>query len=139
MKRLAIIGAVVGIHVAVIGGLWLISGVSDFFKDKPQDKPAERVAAAGNGAGTGSMTESSSGANPLLPPITPAESGALGPASDLSVVGSGPQRTHVVKSGESFWVISRKYGVEMARLLEANQMTKNSPLRIGDKLIIPEQ
>jgi LysM repeat protein len=48
----------------------------------------------------------------------------------------GPTRTHVVAIGESPWTIARKYGVKTADVLAWNNLTKNSVLQIGDKLVI---
>ena len=44
--------------------------------------------------------------------------------------------THIVKSGESFWEISREYGVNMHKLAKWNAMAIRDPLREGQKLVI---
>ena len=46
--------------------------------------------------------------------------------------------TYVVKRGDSFWRIARKYNLRTKTLLDANNMTGKEPLRIGQKLIIPD-
>ncbi len=41
-----------------------------------------------------------------------------------------------VRSGDSFWEISRKYGVAVRELAAWNQMAPGDPLKIGQKLVI---
>ena len=43
---------------------------------------------------------------------------------------------HVVRSGESFWTISRKYGVTTRQLSAWNGMAPRDPLPIGRKLVV---
>ena len=45
--------------------------------------------------------------------------------------------THEVKKGESFWKISRMYGVSKDELAECNNLSINKPLKIGTQLVIP--
>ncbi len=45
---------------------------------------------------------------------------------------------YVVKSGDSFWKIAKKYNLRTKTLLDANNMTGKETLRIGQKLIIPD-
>ena len=49
---------------------------------------------------------------------------------------SGNKIEHVVRSGESFWTISRKYGVHHRSLAKWNGMAIRDPLRKGQKLVI---
>ncbi len=51
--------------------------------------------------------------------------------------GSGSTRlTHIVKNGESFWEISRKYKVNMHKLAKWNNMAIKDPLKKGQKLVV---
>ena len=43
---------------------------------------------------------------------------------------------HVVRSGESFWTISRRYGVTHRALAKWNGMAPGDPLSIGKKLVV---
>jgi len=43
---------------------------------------------------------------------------------------------HVVKSGDTFWDLSRQYGVSMRRLAKWNGMSPHDPLHPGQKLVI---
>ena len=46
--------------------------------------------------------------------------------------------THTVEKGESLWLISRLYGVDMDSIMKANNLTPDSILSIGMKLTIPQ-
>ncbi|WP_345169004.1 LysM peptidoglycan-binding domain-containing protein [Nibribacter koreensis] len=45
-------------------------------------------------------------------------------------------REHLVVAGETLYSISRKYGVTIQNLLEWNNLTDNSPVSIGQKLVV---
>lgn len=45
---------------------------------------------------------------------------------------------YVVKSGDSFWRIAKRYNLKTKTLLDANNMTGKETLSIGQKLIIPD-
>ncbi len=49
----------------------------------------------------------------------------------------GVSGLHEVRSGDTLWSISRKYGVKMADLLAVNNLSKSSTLRAKQKLRIP--
>jgi membrane-bound lytic murein transglycosylase D len=49
---------------------------------------------------------------------------------------SGDKITHTVRSGESFWSISRHYGVSTRSLAKWNGMAPIDTLKIGQKLVI---
>lgn len=49
---------------------------------------------------------------------------------------SGNRVEHVVASGESFWTISRRYGVNMNKLASWNGMAPRDTLSIGQKLVV---
>jgi len=44
--------------------------------------------------------------------------------------------THIVQQGDSFWGLSRKYGVGMHKLAKWNGMAVRDPLRQGQKIVI---
>ncbi|WP_344795218.1 lytic transglycosylase [Litoribacillus peritrichatus] len=51
--------------------------------------------------------------------------------------GNGRHKSsYAVKSGDSFWTISRKYGVGVRELAKWNQMAPTDPLKINQKLVI---
>jgi membrane-bound lytic murein transglycosylase D len=50
--------------------------------------------------------------------------------------GSGQQRQHLVKAGDSFWSISRRYGVSTRKLAEWNGMAIRDSIHPGQELVI---
>ena len=66
----------------------------------------------------------------------------LSAAQRLNAKQEGPansgrtKHVHITRSGESFWTISRKYGVGMRELARWNGMATRDPLRIGQKLVV---
>ena len=53
-----------------------------------------------------------------------------------NAVRDGNRIEHIVSSGESFWTISRKYGVDMNRLASWNGTSPRDTLSIGQKLVV---
>jgi hypothetical protein len=47
------------------------------------------------------------------------------------------QIVHVIKEGDTLWLISKRYGISIDELAQANTLSKNKPLQIGKSLIIP--
>lgn len=45
--------------------------------------------------------------------------------------------TYTIKSGDNMWELGNRYGIPMAELLQVNKMTVDSPLSIGQKILIP--
>ena len=46
-------------------------------------------------------------------------------------------QTHVVRRGESYWTIARKYDVSTEALIGANDRSESDVLRVGESLVIP--
>lgn len=44
---------------------------------------------------------------------------------------------YVVKSGDNFWNLSIKFGIPMPELIKANNLSQNSSLKVGQRLVIP--
>ena len=57
------------------------------------------------------------------------------PLTSTSIVATGTE--HVVASGESFWTISKKYGVSVNSIEKANPKVIPTRMKIGQKIIIP--
>jgi len=49
-----------------------------------------------------------------------------------------PQRVHIVKPGETLSEIASKYNIPLVSLLKYNNLTKNSTIRPGDKILLYE-
>ena len=54
----------------------------------------------------------------------------------LAQSGRGHRYQHIVKSGESFWSISRKYGVTVKKLARWNAKATGDTILPGDKLVV---
>ncbi len=48
-------------------------------------------------------------------------------------------KTHIVKKGESLWVIAKKYGVTVRDLVEANHIADKNVIMVNQELIIPDK
>lgn len=55
----------------------------------------------------------------------------------LTIPGTSPSRRHTVVRGETYFGIARQYNISLAQLLEANNRTAETVLRVGDVLTIP--
>lgn len=47
--------------------------------------------------------------------------------------------TYIVKQGDSLWIIAKNHNVTVNSLRDKNKLDKNSILKIGQELIIPEE
>ena len=65
--------------------------------------------------------------------IATAPDGASGETGEAS---GGSEQVHVVKAGEYPAKIAKQYGVELDTFLGWNNLTKNSMIRVGDKLVL---
>ena len=53
-----------------------------------------------------------------------------------ATVRQGNRVEHIVASGESFWTISRKYGVDIKKLASWNGTSPRDTLAVGQKLVV---
>jgi len=88
------------------------------------------------------ISDSERGLVEILPPVNAGSAQLVRPnngqqagPSNSDAADSG--RTHVVKSGENIWRISKKYNVSQKDLLSLNKITDPSKLRIGQVLKLP--
>ena len=51
---------------------------------------------------------------------------------------SAPAGSYTVASGDTLTTIARKYNLSPQTIADANKMTTNAPLRVGQKLTIPQ-
>ncbi len=88
------------------------------------------------GAASPSPSSSSPSPEPTPTPIvTPALPAPEPPAEPSPQQDTG---TYVVRNGDTLWSISRKFGITLEALQEANpEVTDPKKLRIGQKLVIP--
>jgi LysM repeat protein len=161
MKILKIFGIVVGIHLFALILIFANPGCSSTAKKAPAPgdtsaAPSPIVAAPSSSSApstTGGEPPASSAItfNPDAPaaaapvtsdagvrftptrPGTPV-AGALvaEPVADVT-----PATSYTVKSGDNLWTIARKHNLTLAQLTAANNLSTNSSLRPGQKLVIP--
>ncbi|MGD0016503.1 MAG: LysM peptidoglycan-binding domain-containing protein [Verrucomicrobiia bacterium] len=129
MKVSKVVLVVAALHVLVIGGIFVFEGCSrsqskvpDMAMDESQPgaKPTD-VGAPTNAVAAQELTSPA--------PVTPA------PAIAASVPAA---KVYVVKKGDSLWKIAKAEGASQAEIVKANNLSKNSTLKAGQKLQIPQ-
>ena len=55
----------------------------------------------------------------------------------ITIPETKPYKTHIVKKGETFWIIANKYNIELKELLSINNASESTILYVGDILKIP--
>ncbi len=122
------ISAVVLLHLGVIAVLVGVNGcrtTTGF--EKPGDLSAYNGTAVNPGA-SASVEPTSFNEVPVAP-------AAPAPATRGSKMGAGA--THTVVRGDTLWSVSRREGVSVQQLANANGLQANAVLREGQKLTIP--
>jgi LysM repeat protein len=66
------------------------------------------------------------------------ESTIIYPGNILIIPAAGVQTVHTVQSGDTFYLLSKKYNVDLSELMKVNNATSSTILNIGRKLIIPQ-
>jgi LysM repeat protein len=139
MKVSRVVLIVVALHVLVIGGIFVFEGCSRSQAPTPdmaanESQPGEQPAAMAPSA------PSAQAVAPVTPQVlTPAVPASI-PAPVTAAAAPQPTtaRTYVVKKGDSLWKIAKLEGISMGELTRANNLTKTSALKIGQKLQIPQ-
>ncbi len=148
MKVSKVVMIVVALHVLVIGGIFTFEGCSRSHVQAPD------VAATDNQS-TQQVADATSPTDPLAVPtnMTAAVPGATSTSSapmatDATAVApttapvapattAPATATYTVKKGDSLWKIAKAEGTTMGALMQANNLTKTSKLKIGQSLAIP--
>ena len=144
MKVSKVVLIVVALHVIVIGGIFVFEGCSRAKSSAPAladnetpANPAEGMTPTAPNNQVASTTmpnpQGPAPANSLTPaaPVATAETAAPAPAPAT--------RTYAVKKGDSLWKIAKLENVSVGELSRANNLTKTSSLKIGQKLTIPSR
>lgn len=70
------------------------------------------------------------------------EPGRIRIGQRLRIPAAGPaesaRRTHRVEPGETLWGIARSHGISVERLRRANRLDEDSPIGVGQLLVIPD-
>jgi membrane-bound lytic murein transglycosylase D len=69
--------------------------------------------------------------------VIPAYNNVAPPSRPVTAVTQDYNGSHVVANGETLWSLSRRYGVDLQALADANNMTINQILREGRTLKVP--
>ena len=72
--------------------------------------------------------------DPSLKPFVEQQRGTRKAAHSKKTIAS---TTHVVAKGETLTSIARRYRLSVERLVQVNHLSKQAPLQVGQKLIIP--
>ncbi|CAN0263971.1 unnamed protein product, partial [Chrysoparadoxa australica] len=68
----------------------------------------------------------------------PFEVGVLGDYEETDVSeASGSERVHMVQPDDTYYSISRKYGLDIEDILKRNRLKLDDPIKPGQELIIP--
>jgi LysM repeat protein len=144
MKVSKVVLIVVALHVLVIGGIVVFEGCSRSKTSTPDMAANESSDSTMPGATNG---QSASIPNPQGPsaPNSLAPNSVAGnetmaptvPAPVVASVSTAAAHTYVVKKGDSLWKISKAENVSVGELSRANNLTKTSSLKVGQKLTVP--
>jgi len=150
MKVSKVILIVVALHVLVIGGIVVFEGCSRVKSSSPdmaanESAPGQQsdnmLPGATNNALVSIPNPQGPGAvNSLV--AAGSMAGNEAPAQAPASVGAAPAvsaATHVyiVKKGDSLWKIAKAESVTVGELSRANNLTKTSTLKVGQKLTVP--
>lgn len=140
MKVSKVVLIVVALHVLVIGGIFIFEGCT-----RTQTKePAFAIDESAPGLGTDITSPLPDLQQPPLPPVAANELVPASPFAATALTPSAPLapaqpavRTYTVKKGDSLWKIAQTEKISVGELAQANNLTKNSVLQIGQQLQIP--
>lgn len=155
MKILHIFGAVVAVHLAVFLVIFAVPGCRSTGKTSTASANTDPSAtAAPLGAESAPLSAGASSpvpvvdtsvaytppANVRFSPTRPSPGASTGVAAGgLNGALDTPASnvTYVVVKGDSLWTVAKKNGVSVNDLVKANKLKANSPLQLGQKLVIP--
>lgn len=124
MKVSKVVLIVVALHVLVIGGIFIFEGCSRAKTSAPE--MAENETSATDSAANQAALPADNALAPAQPtPGVVAQTTA--PAA----------RTYTVKKGDSLWKIAKSQSVSIGDLARANNLSKTTALKVGQKLQIP--
>lgn len=148
MKVSKVVLIVVALHVLVIGGIVVFEGCSRAKSSAPaladnestpgQQPDGTTPGAAGNQANSMPNPQGPGAGNSLTPANSMAGNEAAAPApAAASATPAASTHTYVVKKGDSLWKIAKAETVTVGELSRANNLTKTSTLKVGQKLTVP--
>jgi LysM repeat protein len=143
MKVSKVVLIVVALHVLVIGGIVVFEGCSRSKTSTPDmaaNEPSDSVMPGATNSQTASIPNPQGPSSPnSLAPNTVAGNETMAPTAPVvaSVPTTTAAHTYVVKKGDSLWKISKAENISVGELSRANNLTKTSALKVGQKLTVP--
>ncbi len=152
MKVSKVVLIVVALHVLVIGGIVVFEGCSRVKSSTPdmaanENLPGQQPDNMTPGSASNSVTsipnpQGPGAANSVAPATSMAGNEAPAPApAPVAVAQPAPvsatAQVYVVKKGDSLWKIAKAENVTVGELSRANNMSKTSVLKVGQKLTVP--
>lgn len=131
MKVSKVVLIVVALHVLVIGGIFVFEGCSRAKSPTPQI--AENESLPGD---TNTIASATPAPEQNLTAAMPAPAPAPTPVASAPAP-VAPAKTYAVKKGDSLYKIAKAEKVTVDQLAKANNLSKTSMLKIGQKLNIP--
>ena len=124
MKKSVIVGLVVGLHVLVVGSLFLIQGCGTTPTPPPESTPPIV------------MPPPLPPAPPVVPP--PPQPPAVKPPKAVELKSLSPEtKTYTVKSGDSVSIIAQRFNVSTRDVLRMNKISDANKIRVGQKIVLP--
>ena len=135
MKVSKVVLIVVALHVLVIGGIFIFEGCSRAKSVTPQMADNESMPG---------VTNALASTTPAPLPDASLAPAATAPAPVPAAVATAPTptpvtaaKTYAVKKGDSLYKIAKAEKITVDQLAKANNLSKTSLLKIGQKLAIP--
>lgn len=148
MNIIKVLGAVVAVHgvaylvIAQPGCRSTASQPARAAPEAPAAAPIEPAPGFDDALNPATSSPSAISVNFPLAETTPVVGERYAPTrpgseAAVSPIETVPATTYTVKKGDSFYLIARKNGITVDELTSANNMTKRSIIRPGQKLVIP--
>ncbi|MDR7419323.1 MAG: peptidoglycan DD-metalloendopeptidase family protein [Armatimonadota bacterium] len=135
MRRPAVISACIAVFALSTSALTIPQTIAPRASSKPgAPMPAERIlrrAAAAHFPVARVVRQRRPAAEARAPRQPTA------PAVPVPIAARRAPEVHTVQAGDSFWTISRRYGVTVESLAAANRLPVTAILQLGQKLIVP--
>lgn len=146
MKILQIFGAVVAIHLLAFVFIFASPGCQSGPRDVPTPDATLATGPATSPSGPVTPTDYSAAGATYTPALAPGRSTPTRPGSPNAIAVTptrtaapavAPVTNYVVERGDSLWSIAKKNQLTVAELAKANNITTNTVLQPGRKLMIP--
>jgi len=142
MKVSKVVLIVVALHVLVIGGIVVFEGCSrskTSSSDMAGNEPSDSMMPGATNNQTASIPNPQGPGAPTSPaPNSVAGNETVAPTTPVAAsVSTTAAHTYVVKKGDSLWKISKAENISVGELSRANNLTKTSTLKVGQKLTVP--